>query len=199
MLLELAAQEEMLPDDLVVLFRGHHLFESRPPLIRSRRWRNVSSYPDLRDLVLASDALVTDYSSLVFDYALTGRPVVFYVPDIQHYQQLRGLYLDLDDLALGPVVRTAHELGDVLRSLSESTVEVGEGSRHFDERTVRTTTGRRPHVSGPRWNERSESGVSQRVVHAGVLSGSGSSMILVAFLLFKSTFQRSASSSGPCL
>ena len=78
-----------LPDGMVVLFHGHHLLESVSEYLRpGGRVRNVTAYPVVEDLILASDALVTDYSSIMFDYALTGRPMVYFVPDLLHYERL---------------------------------------------------------------------------------------------------------------
>jgi len=59
---------------------------------------DVSQYPDMQELLLISDILITDYSSSMFDYALTQRPCYLYIPDIAAYVQNRGLYMDLDTL-----------------------------------------------------------------------------------------------------
>jgi len=75
----------------------------------------VTAYPDPGRLQLASDALITDYSSVMFDYTVTGRPLYFFVPDIAHYRgDLRGFYFDLARRAPGPVVATQDELHAVL-------------------------------------------------------------------------------------
>ena len=47
---------------------------------------DVSDHPDIADLYLAADVLVTDYSSAVYDFAVTGRPIVLYAPDLEHYR-----------------------------------------------------------------------------------------------------------------
>ena len=81
---------------------------------------DVSSYNDINDLYLASDMLVTDYSSVFFDYALLGRPIVFYAYDEEEYKgELRGLYFDMESYCPGPVVRTQEELADVLKKDEE--------------------------------------------------------------------------------
>jgi CDP-glycerol glycerophosphotransferase len=80
---------------------------------------DVSEYPDLADLYLVSDALITDYSSSMFDYALTGKPILFYVYDLDHYRdQLRGFYFDFESRAPGPLLRTEDELYDAVGDLS---------------------------------------------------------------------------------
>lgn len=68
---------------------------------------DVTTYPSITDLFLATDVLVTDYSSVMFDYSVTGRPMVFFVPDLAEYRDVvRGVYFDLEDAAPGPVVMT---------------------------------------------------------------------------------------------
>jgi CDP-glycerol glycerophosphotransferase len=111
--------DAQLPDGIVVLFHGHHLLGSVSQYLGRRgRVRNVTGYPEVEDLILASDALVTDYSSIMFDYALTGRPIIYFVPDLLHYERTRGLYLELPSVAGGPVVSTVGGLTEVLRNLS---------------------------------------------------------------------------------
>ncbi|GIL35473.1 CDP-glycerol glycerophosphotransferase family protein [Phycicoccus sp. DTK01] len=70
---------------------------------------------EMDDLLAAADVLVTDYSSVMFDYSVLGRPMVFFVPDLDHYRDsLRGFYLDFEQEAPGPLVRTTAELAEVL-------------------------------------------------------------------------------------
>lgn len=68
---------------------------------------DVTLHPSVNDLILASDLLVTDYSSIMFDYVVTGRPIVFMTPDLEHYAgETRGFYFDFKTHAPGPIVRT---------------------------------------------------------------------------------------------
>ena len=82
----------LLPSTYVLLMRGH-AFNAR---IRSDRMRSsdrildVTDHPDVNELILASDAAVLDYSSLRFDYVLSGHPMVFLVPDLEEYDRARG-------------------------------------------------------------------------------------------------------------
>ncbi|MBO4762824.1 MAG: CDP-glycerol:glycerophosphate glycerophosphotransferase [Lachnospiraceae bacterium] len=76
---------------------------------------DMSGYDDINDLYLASDVLITDYSSVFFDYAILGRPIIFYAFDEEEYGgELRGLYFDMESYCPGPVVRTQDELAEVL-------------------------------------------------------------------------------------
>ncbi len=97
---------EALPDT-VVLVRGH-ANTSRTQAVAGHgtpRVLDVTLYPDINDLYLASDALVTDYSSVMFDYAVLDRPIMLLVPDLHDYRdRLRGFYLDLEEVAPGPLL-----------------------------------------------------------------------------------------------
>jgi len=107
----------ILGDDVVVLFRKHHLVFDPAPSTRDGFLRDASGFPDGAELLLAADVLVTDYSSLLFDWALTGRPAVLFAYDLETYRDdVRGLYLDPERDLPYPVVRTTDELGEALRA-----------------------------------------------------------------------------------
>ncbi|KJK48192.1 bifunctional glycosyltransferase/CDP-glycerol:glycerophosphate glycerophosphotransferase [Streptomyces sp. NRRL F-4428] len=74
---------------------------------------DVSSYPSVEELCLASDALVTDYSSLMFDYAALDRPIVVHADDWEAYEAARGTYFDLRSCPPGAIARTQDELVDI--------------------------------------------------------------------------------------
>ena len=79
----------------------------------------MTHYPDVRDLYLAADILVTDYSSVMFDFALTGKPMVFFTYDLDNFRdQVRGFYFDFVPDAPGPVVRTLEDLVDALTTVA---------------------------------------------------------------------------------
>jgi CDP-glycerol glycerophosphotransferase len=79
---------------------------------------NVSTYPDISDLYLVADVLITDYSSVMFDFANSGRPVIFYAWDLDDYRdRLRGFYFDLTADPPGPVCRTSTEVAEALADL----------------------------------------------------------------------------------
>ena len=77
--------------DAVILMRTHHMNRARP----GPGLVDVSLYPSIEELMMAADVLVSDYSSIFLDFALTGKPAVVYVPDLEHYRDVeRGLYGD---------------------------------------------------------------------------------------------------------
>ena len=81
---------------------------------------DVTRYPDIADLYLISDVLITDYSSAMFDFAVTGRPMLFFTYDLEHYRdQLRGFYFDFEAEAPGPLLRATTDVIDALRSIDQ--------------------------------------------------------------------------------
>ncbi|MFL5844410.1 MAG: CDP-glycerol glycerophosphotransferase family protein [Solirubrobacteraceae bacterium] len=106
-----------LGDEIVVLYRKHHLVLDPVPATADGFVRDVTSYPDATELLLAADVLVTDYSALLFDFALTGRPMILFAYDLETYRdEVRGFYLDPLTELPGPVVRTTEELIEALRA-----------------------------------------------------------------------------------
>jgi CDP-glycerol glycerophosphotransferase len=122
--LDVAEASRRLGDDYVVLMRGHRFHASALRRAEGARLIDVTTYPEINDLIVAADAAVLDYSSLRFDFALTGRPMVFLVPDLASYTGgVRGFLYDYRDTAPGPLLDTAdqviHALGDVDRLARE--------------------------------------------------------------------------------
>ncbi|MEU7936344.1 bifunctional glycosyltransferase/CDP-glycerol:glycerophosphate glycerophosphotransferase [Microbispora bryophytorum] len=105
-----------LGDDDLLLVRAHYLVARDMTILNGDRIRDVSRFPDMADLLAAADVLVTDYSSAMFDFACTGRPMVFFTHDLEHYRdEVRGFYFDFEAEAPGPVLGTADDVLDVLR------------------------------------------------------------------------------------
>ncbi|MFE9452716.1 CDP-glycerol glycerophosphotransferase family protein [Streptomyces sp. NPDC006739] len=118
--LDLAALADRLGEDTVLLVRAHYFYGgAASPLTglrRTGRIIDVSSYDPVEELCLAADALVTDYSSIMFDYANLDRPIVIYADDWETYTTTRGVYFDLMAEAPGQVARTQEELTEILTS-----------------------------------------------------------------------------------
>ena len=124
---------EQLGDDYVLLLRGHRFHAG------GGRWAarvlDVTAYPDVNDLILAADAAVLDYSSLRFDFALTGRPMVFLVPDLDDYgSRTRGFLWDFGETAPGPWVRDTAGVVAELRDLDALTSRWAEQLAAFNAR-----------------------------------------------------------------
>ncbi len=115
--LDVASFSKELGAGFVTLIRGHSRTLRPGADVVADGVLDVTSYPDISDLFLAADALVTDYSSVMFDYTVTGKPIYFFTPDLVHYRdQLRGFYFDLLAEAPGPVITDAAELVRAVRS-----------------------------------------------------------------------------------
>ena len=77
---------------------------------------DATEYPDMMELLCAADLLITDYSSSMFDYALTGKPIVQFATDIEAYRKDRDFYFPLDSLPF-PLARSNEELEQILTDL----------------------------------------------------------------------------------
>ncbi|NBE53602.1 bifunctional glycosyltransferase/CDP-glycerol:glycerophosphate glycerophosphotransferase [Streptomyces boluensis] len=93
--LDLERFARVLGEDFVVLVRAHYFYGADAGLDAHPQLIDVTSHARVEELCLAADALVTDYSSLMFDYACLDRPIVTYAPDWQAYRLARGAYFDL--------------------------------------------------------------------------------------------------------
>ncbi|MBG0561617.1 bifunctional glycosyltransferase/CDP-glycerol:glycerophosphate glycerophosphotransferase [Actinoplanes aureus] len=115
-LLDVDALAEALGPNARILLRGHYFYDSLgfPP--QHPRVLDVSTHPSVETLAIASDALITDFSSVMFDYAVLDRPVIIFAPDWEIYQAVRGVSFDLEAEHPGTFVRTFDELVDAFRS-----------------------------------------------------------------------------------
>ncbi len=123
---------DRLGGDHCLLIRGHAFHartNERPDT--ADRIIDVTDYPDPADLYLASDVAILDYSSLRFDYAVTGKPMIFLVPDLELYEGTRGWLLDYASTAPGPLVRTTAEVAAALLELPSVVAEYAEAYEKF--------------------------------------------------------------------
>ena len=131
---DLADFTDRLGKDHVLLLRLHNMVSDRLESIEGMPVRDVSSYPDIGDLYLAADLLVTDYSSTMFDFAITGKPILLLTYDLDEYRnRLRGFYVDIEDLAPGPLLSTSRELVDAVADLDTVAAEHADRYRAFQE------------------------------------------------------------------
>lgn len=125
-LVDFKVLQESLGDEWAILLRTHYYIANKFDL---SEWGgfvyNVSDVDDINDLYCIADALCTDYSSVFFDYANTDRPLLFYWPDREHYENdLHGFYIDADTLP-GPKCETAEQLAEAVASLDSWREEYG--------------------------------------------------------------------------
>ncbi|RNL86129.1 CDP-glycerol glycerophosphotransferase family protein [Halostreptopolyspora alba] len=115
--LDLRRMYAKLGDDHVLLVRRHPRVVDSVPIVGTDFVYDVSLYPEIMELFLVTDILVTDYSSMMFDFANTGRPMLFFTYDIESYRDdLRGFYFDFEETAPGPLLL---ESDDVIGALAD--------------------------------------------------------------------------------
>jgi CDP-glycerol glycerophosphotransferase len=123
---------ERFGDRYVLLIRPHYLVSFALPPMYVHSVRNVANVHDVTPLMQIADAVITDYSSLMFDYSLLDRPLIFHVPDYDDYVgSSRGSYFDLASVAPGPMTRTEDELFAALADLGELKERYAEQHRAF--------------------------------------------------------------------
>ena len=99
-----------LPDGFQMMFRGHsNTIDAHSAKVAGNAI-DVTTYPDVTDLYIAADVLVTDFSSVMFDYTVTGKPIMFLAPDLERYRAERGFYFDFEAEAPGPILNSDTEV-----------------------------------------------------------------------------------------
>ncbi|WP_369247002.1 CDP-glycerol glycerophosphotransferase family protein [Streptomyces sp. R41] len=116
--LDLEAFCEEIGEDFVVLLRAHYFYDEGDRRKSSGRIIDVTGHRSSEDVCLAADALITDYSSIMFDYANLDRPIVVYADDWEIYRETRGVYFDVMQAPPGPVARTPQDLARVFTEAS---------------------------------------------------------------------------------
>lgn len=94
---DIAKLEKELGEEYVLLVRAHYEVAKRMGIENTSFCWDVTEYEDLNGLILASDLLVSDYSSVFFDYSITGKPMLHYTYDYEEYATKRGMYFDIRD------------------------------------------------------------------------------------------------------
>src|SRR5690606_23176669 len=97
--------------------------------------KNVSGYPDIQELLLISDILITDYSSVMFDFANTGNPMLFFTYDLADYRDnLRGFYMDFEEEAPGPLVNNTDEIIENINNIDDIKMKYNKKYKAFQEK-----------------------------------------------------------------
>ncbi|MDN7241742.1 CDP-glycerol glycerophosphotransferase family protein [Planococcus sp. N028] len=113
---------ERFGDEYVLLVRLHVVISKKLkiPAEYKESVKNVSAYPDIQELMLLSDVLITDYSSVFFDFLNTDKPILFYTYDLEEYRdKLRGFYLDFENEAPGPLCLEEDLLYDAIENIDQ--------------------------------------------------------------------------------
>lgn len=126
--------KDKLGDNYIVLFRSHILTTDVTGINESNFVIDVSDYEDVNDLLIVSDILITDYSSIAFDYAILNRPILCYAYDYLEYIKHSGLYFDLNKKLPSEIIKTEDEL--IERILNLDFIEEREKTLRFRKEFV---------------------------------------------------------------
>lgn len=121
--MDLHQMKERLGNDYILLLRPHIIVSNALKIDESLQdfVINVSKYNEISDLYLITDICITDYSSVMFDFANTKKPLLFFTYDLEHYKdKLRGFYFDFENEAPGPLIETNDDLINAIENIEET-------------------------------------------------------------------------------
>ncbi|MCQ4635264.1 bifunctional glycosyltransferase family 2 protein/CDP-glycerol:glycerophosphate glycerophosphotransferase [Anaerovorax odorimutans] len=140
--LDVGRLAEALTDEYVLLIKHHPIVKNVPEIPMEYQGTfaiDVTRSADIEDLLCAADICISDYSSLVFEYSLFGKPMIFFAYDLDTYFDWRGFYYDYHELAPGPVLTSTEEIIHYIRNLD--TMFDQEKVQAFRERFMRSCDG----------------------------------------------------------
>lgn len=123
-----------LPKGFQLMFRGHSMTLDAHNSKTANGAIDVTDYPDITELYLAADVLITDYSSVMFDFAVTGKPMIFLTPDIEKYVADRGFYFDFVGEAPGPICHTTAEVIGALENINDVAKQYGKAYKAWQQK-----------------------------------------------------------------
>ena len=128
---DFANMKKIFPD-FVVLYRSHYFIKEKLDFNQVSDYVvDVSKVDDIRELYLISDILITDYSSVFFDYANLKKPIIFYMYDLEEYKdEVRDFYFDIEKLP-GPIYRTQDQVFSGIRSIDKIVEEYADKYKSF--------------------------------------------------------------------
>src|SRR5699024_3753397 len=117
--LDLDKLQKNLGDDYIIIMRMHYVIATKMDISEYEGFAyDYSFYNDIGELYLVSDLLITDYSSVFFDYANLKRPMLFFTYDIDKYRNtLRGFYIDMENEVPGPLLKKTDEVIDTIKNI----------------------------------------------------------------------------------
>lgn len=124
-----SALEDRFGGKWFIFFRMHYFVMDQ--LEKSADYINASNYPDMQELLYASDVLITDYSSSMWDFCLTGKPCFLYATDLDHYDMDRGFYSDIHTWPF-PLAESTEELEERIRTF-DSDVYKKDVEKHLSD------------------------------------------------------------------
>ncbi len=116
---DFSRMHEVMGDEWIFVCNHHPFVRQRPEIEASQRAYtfDLTGKLSIEQLLMISDICISDYSSLVFEYSLLQRPMIFYAPDLKDYQDWRGFYYPYEEMTPGPVVEHMEELLEYLANV----------------------------------------------------------------------------------
>ncbi|MCM3567385.1 CDP-glycerol glycerophosphotransferase family protein [Neobacillus mesonae] len=124
--MDLDKLKEKFGDEYILLLRMHVVISNKLSIPEELKdfVKNVSNYSDIQELLLISNILMTDYSSVMFDFANTGKPILFYTYDLETYKNdVRGFYMDFEKEAPGPFLFNTENIIEAIENIEKVKVE----------------------------------------------------------------------------
>lgn len=111
--------KEELSDQYVLIMKYHPLIKNRPVISEDNKdfAIDLSDTFSIEELICISDICISDYSSLIFEYSLFERPLIFYAYDIDEYHDWRGFYYNYEDMTPGPICKTNDEMLSYIKNI----------------------------------------------------------------------------------
>ena len=133
MKIDIQELKKQIQDDYVLMLRIHPFaVKGLKEDLLDEFVFNVSNYPSVEELYLASDIVITDYSSVMFDYAILNRPMLFFTYDLEDYRDtLRGFNFDFVAEAPGPLLKTSDEVIQSIVNIDKVAQEHDEALQKF--------------------------------------------------------------------
>ncbi len=124
---------DQLQDDYILLFRAHYFVSNSFDFEKYKGFiYNVSNFDDINELYVIADMLITDYSSVFFDFANLKKPIIYYMYDLEAYRDdIRGFYLNLQELP-GNILRTEDALIEEIKQITKHW-EYSDKYRNFNQ------------------------------------------------------------------
>src|SRR5690625_2144503 len=132
--MDLYQLKERLGDEYIILLRMHVVVSNKIKVDEELQdfVMNVSSYSNMQELLLITDILITDYSSVMFDFANTKRPMLFFTFDLQTYRDdVRDFYMDFESEAPGPLLKTTDEIIHHINNIEATIIQYQEKQEQF--------------------------------------------------------------------
>ncbi len=117
--LDISKMRESLSDDYIMIIKHHPLVKDRPSVTDTFAF-DFTDKMSIEELLCVSNLCISDYSSLIYEYSLFERPMIFFAYDLDEYFDERGFYYDYNELTPGPVLKTTEEIISYIKTLTDN-------------------------------------------------------------------------------